>query len=141
MHRTKLEQDLQALSDKTMALGRVVATAIETAVTALAERDLAQARVISDPGPRLQKQLAALAERIESARQPVPVQLRSDGQTTVTIFKVGELGRFQARTVGLIPGRYTAVGARSGYRDVRREFVVQAGAASTELTIVCEDPV
>ncbi len=102
---------------------------------------LAQARSISDPGPRLKEQISALAGQVALAREPVVVELRSDGQTEVTIFKVGQLGRFQARTVGLIPGRYTAVGARAGYRDVRREFVVEAGSVGLALSVVCEDPI
>lgn len=102
---------------------------------------LAQARLIDKPGPRLREQMTALADQVRLAREPIAVRVRSDGQTKVTIYKVGELGRFEERNIGLIPGRYTAVGARAGYRDVRREFVVQAGATSPQLIVICEDPV
>lgn len=102
---------------------------------------LAQARQIPGPGPVLQRQITGLASEIAVARTPVTVQLRSDGLTRVVILKIGEIGRFQQQAVGLIPGRYTAVGSRVGYRDVRREFEVRAGEPPPPVSIICEDPV
>lgn len=102
---------------------------------------LAQARTVPAPGPVLTRQIKALAEHVAVARTPVVVQLQSDGLTSVTIYKIGELGRFEQQSVGLIPGRYTAVGSRSGYRDVRQEFEVLAGRSPPPVRILCEDPV
>ena len=39
----------------------------------------------------------------------------------------------------LVPGSYTVVGTRPGYRDVRREINVRPGAAAEPVVIRCED--
>lgn len=86
------------------------------------------------------RQLASrLEERLELSRQPVPVQLRSDNETEVTIYRVGKLGRFATETIELIPGRYTVIGVRDGFRDVRRELVVRAGEPVSPFVIQCEE--
>lgn len=102
---------------------------------------LVAARQVAAPGPRLAAQIAELEARVAVARDPVMVRLRSDGQTRVVILKLGEIGRFEEQAVGLVPGRYTAVGSRVGYRDVRREFEVRAGTPPAPISIICEEPV
>lgn len=84
------------------------------------------ALTIKPAGPRLAQQLQALGRLLVQARTPVTVPLRSDNQTHVTIYKVGDMGQFQEKSVNLIPGHYVAVGERTGYRDVRVEFTVHA---------------
>jgi eukaryotic-like serine/threonine-protein kinase len=92
-----------------------------------ADRTLAAARALSPPGDRIQAQIDTLQRLVAQARTPVAVQLRSDNVTEVTVFRVGEQGRFSEKSLELLPGRYVAVGARSGYRDVRVEFEVAPG--------------
>jgi hypothetical protein len=41
----------------------------------------------------------------------------------------------------LVPGQYTAVGTRPGYRDVRRQFDVHPGRATPPVVIACEDKI
>ena len=130
--RAALAQRLQSLIDQPTRL-------TSTAVSAQARTDLQQARAIANAGPRLREQIQKLEAAITQAAQPVSVRLRSDGQTEVTIYKVGALGRFSTHTVTLKPGRYIAVGTRNGYRDVRREFEVPAGAESHALDVRCEE--
>ena len=67
------------------------------------------------------------------------VALESDNATVVVIHRVGPLGAFERREVDLLPGRYTVVGSRMGYRDVRREIEVQPGAAPPPVLIRCEE--
>lgn len=88
---------------------------------------LARARAVTTPGPRLRAQIDAVDRLLRLASTPVPVRLVSDNQTTVTVYRVGEQGRFSERELALLPGRYVAVGARAGYQDVRVEFEVRAG--------------
>lgn len=102
---------------------------------------LAAARQVPAPGPRLAAQISELEAKVAVARDPVTVRLRSDGQTRVVILKMGEIGRFEEQAVGLVPGRYTAVGSRVGYRDVRREFEVRPGNPPAPISIICEEPV
>jgi len=106
-----------------------------------AEALLEQSGRIEDPGPKLRRQREALAEKLEAAQNPETVTLVSDGKTRVTLYKVGELGRFQERRLELLPGDYVAVGSREGYRDVRREFRVRPGEAPEEVIVICKETV
>ncbi len=83
--------------------------------------------------------MATLNDWLARADVPVPVALQSDNVTQVTIYRVGELGTFAQRSLDLVPGSYTVVGTRPGYRDVRREISVRPGAASGPVVIRCED--
>jgi hypothetical protein len=102
---------------------------------------LEYARKISPAGAVLAAQLNELDRLLQRARVPVKVVLESDSQTEVVIYKVGKLGAFQTRSIELKPGVYTAVGVRSGYRDVRKNFRVAPEAGTQSIIIRCEDPI
>jgi len=106
---------------------------------AQAEQLLENAATIEEPGTRLQAQMRELRELVAAAKTPVEVTFRSDGETTVTVFKVGELGNFQERTLTLRPGSYVAVGTRRGYRDVRQEFTVRPGEPPDPVVVICKE--
>jgi hypothetical protein len=110
-------------------------------VRAAARDTLARAASIASPGPVLQKQVTTLKDWVARADVPVPVALQSDNLTQVTIYRVGELGTFAERSLDLVPGSYTLVGTRPGFRDVRREISVRPGAAPQPVVIRCEDPI
>jgi serine/threonine protein kinase len=113
------------------------------AVAREAESILDRAREVPDPGPRHREQIAALEKALAEARTLVTVVLESDGETEVTVSRVGPLGRFRQRSLALRPGRYAIVGTRRGYRDVRRELVVPRGAGSPApaLVVRCEEAI
>jgi tetratricopeptide (TPR) repeat protein len=92
-------------------------------------------------GSRLYNQLSSLRSYLDRARLPITVTLNSDGVTDVTIFRITELGTFVTQTMQLIPGAYTAVGVRVGYRDVRQEFVVPFSGEEPIVTVICNEPV
>jgi len=96
---------------------------------------------IAEPGPKLQGQREELARLIDQASTPVAVKIASDGQTEVTLYKMGSLGKFQEKELMLTPGDYVAVGTRRGYRDVRREFSVRPGEAPERIVVVCRETV
>ena len=110
-------------------------------VRASARDTLSRAASISNQGPLLQKQVTTLKDWVARADVPVPVALQSDNLTQVTIYRVGELGVFAERSLDLVPGSYTLVGTRPGFRDVRREINVRPGAAPQPVVIRCEDPI
>ncbi len=110
-------------------------------VRAVAKETLARAASIANPGPILSRQVKTLGEWLARADVPVPVALRSDNITQVTIYRVGVLGAFEQRSLELVPGSYTVVGTRPGYRDVRREISVMPGAAPEPVVIRCEDKI
>jgi tetratricopeptide (TPR) repeat protein len=90
---------------------------------------------------RLAQKIAALTRHVSQASAPIPITLRSDGETEVVIYRVGPLGRFQEQRMELKPGTYTVVGSRAGYRDVRQVFTLRPGMAPPALFIRCEEPI
>lgn len=90
---------------------------------------------------RLQQQIEDLENALTKALIPLPVRLQSDSNTHVAIYHVGRLGNFDEREITLKPGRYTAVGTREGYRDVRREFTVAPGEEIPTVVIQCAEKI
>jgi len=90
---------------------------------------------------RLAEKIAALTRLVSQASVPLPVTLRSDGETEVVIYHVGRLGRFQEQRMELKPGTYTVVGSRPGYRDVRQVFTLRPDTPVPALVIRCEEPI
>jgi hypothetical protein len=110
-------------------------------VRGAARAALRRAQSVADPGPLLRQQVASVARLVDAAETPVRVALASDNLTEVTIYRVGRLGTFDHKDMELLPGRYTVVGVRAGYRDVRRELEVQPGRGVPTLDIRCEEPI
>ncbi len=110
-------------------------------VLAAARGLLEQARAVADPGSRLKGQISALDGLIHKATTPVTVELKSDQQTEVTVYRVGRLGTFDAKELQLRPGQYVAIGSRDGYRDVRKTFTVQPGRAPDPVSVVCTEQI
>jgi hypothetical protein len=132
--RAELDVRLEALLEDPLQLAI-------PAVYARGERALADASGIASPGPRLAGQVADLGRSLELARSPVDVQFRSDNVTHVTLFRVADLGQFQATSLRLKPGRYVAAGSRRGYRDVRVEFTVTGEPLEAPIVVQCEEPI
>ncbi len=94
-----------------------------------------------DIGPRLAGQRDELSRLLKRAATPVRVELVSDNQTSVTVYKVGVLGNFATTAIELRPGTYVAVGSRPGFRDVRHEFRVAPEIDMQPVVIRCEEPI
>jgi len=90
-------------------------------------------------GPRLTAQVEKLDQLVKMAQTLVKVLLESDNLTEVAVYKVGKLGRFYARDLGLRPGTYTVVGTRTGYKDVRQKIAVEAGKKKLRITVKCRE--
>jgi hypothetical protein len=110
-------------------------------VRAAARTAIARARGLDAPGAALERQVAAVDALITGAETPQRVALTSDNQTEVTVYRVGRIGTFERKEIELLPGRYTVVGMRAGYRDVRREFTLLPGREAPTLAIRCEEPI
>ncbi len=92
--------------------------------------------------PLLRQQAAALERAIALAETPVRVTLLSDNLTEVVVYRVARLGAFAARELELLPGRYTIVGRRAGFRDVRRELEIAPGASAlAPVDVRCLEPI
>lgn len=140
--RLQLDQLMQANLDDPLRLSdqavyqeaqNVLAVASDLAV------DLRQDGI--HPGDRLLSQIDELTVVLDKVTVPKEITLTSDGATFVTLYRVAELGTFEQTTVTLTPGRYVAVGTRSGYRDVREEFVVGLDDAPADVSIRCHDQI
>jgi len=113
----------------------------EASIGRQARAVLQRARAVADPGPQLRARADELQRTLDLAEQTVAVRFQSDNATQVTIYKVGRLGAFDSRVIDLRPGRYVAVGSRDGYRDVRRDFRVQADGSTGPIVVRCEEPI
>jgi hypothetical protein len=110
-------------------------------VRGAARAAIAKARAVPDPGQALQHKTRELEQLVAAAETPVRVAIASDNQTEVTIYRVGRLGAFERKDMELLPGRYTVVGTRNGFRDVRRELTVVPGREPPALVIRCEEQI
>jgi hypothetical protein len=116
--------------------------------TLLNDRHLGNAvQLLSDAGeitPR-DAELAAMMEHLDrlltAAQTPVPVTLTSDNLTEVAVYRVGRMGRFDARDLNLRPGTYTVVGTRDGYRDVRLTVTISPGTTPPAVHVVCTEAI
>jgi tetratricopeptide (TPR) repeat protein len=127
----KVIDDPDRLADP--AVAGDAARLLERARAALAESEAEQ--------PRLAGQAERLAALLVRANTEVPVTLRSDGETSVTVYRVARLGTFERHTLELRPGEYTAVGTRPGYRDVRETFRVAPEDPPLTVTVACTEAI
>ena len=131
--RLQLNDSLQAIIDRPDLLASADARAQAATL-------LQSAQQISSPGPVLRLQMARVSALLPEFERPVRLSLVSDGFTQVTITNVGAFGSFTHRDVELKPGRYTVIGSREGYRDVRRDISVSPGQTQT-ISVSCYEPI
>ena len=104
-----------------------------------AEQLLAAASEAPPAEMLLAKKITTLRELVAQASTPLTVTLNSDGATSVVVYRVGRLGQFNTRQLELLPGDYTIVGSRPGYRDVRKVIAVRPGVPLPVLAVRCEE--
>lgn len=92
-------------------------------------------------GPRLASQRDELSRLLKRAATPLTVEIVSDNETDVSIYKVGKLGAFDRTELSLRPGTYVAVGSRPGFRDVRLEFRVAPEIDMQPVVVRCEEKI
>jgi eukaryotic-like serine/threonine-protein kinase len=130
--RLDLDDSLQAIIDRPDLLAAAEARGHAATL-------LQSAQAIDAPGPVLRLQMARVSALLPEFEKPVHLSLVSDGLTQVTVMGVGTFGGFTRRDVELKPGRYTLVGSRDGYRDVRRDISVSPGQTQT-ISVSCYEP-
>lgn len=108
-----------------------------------AEQLLTQANSFKNDnaGPILQSQINRLQALITNAKTLVEVTLRSDNATSVEIYHVGRYQPFYEKHLNLRPGKYTVVGQRPGFRDVRMTVEVKTDSEMPLFVFIrCEEP-
>ena len=109
---------------------------VNTRALGAAEAVLADATAIAPRGPVLEAQIVELQKLLLWAKTPVAVTFTSDNQTDVTLLRVKRLGSFATSELTLRPGRYTALGVRNGFRDVRINFDITPDSR-TDVDVRC----
>jgi len=132
--RNELGSKLQGLLDRPE---RLAAPSVRAEALALLDR----ARSASPSGPVIRSQIARLEILLPEFDKPVRVALESDNATRVMIQRVGEFGPFTRRELELKPGKYTIVGTRAGYRDVRHDVTVAPGQEVQTISVRCLEPI
>jgi tetratricopeptide (TPR) repeat protein len=94
-----------------------------------------QARGQEDGKPELAGKVQNLDRLIALAQTPAAVTLQSDGQTRITVYRIGRFEPARTIKLDLRPGNYIAVGTRPGYRDVRVTFKVEPGMKTLAITV------
>ncbi len=131
--RAVLNKELTAIIDQPERL-------VDAAILREARESLARAKEAATPGPKLRAQISEVESVLTVASTPLSVSVRSDGATEVTVYKVARLGLFEERQLELRPGKYTAVGTRRGFRDVRVVFTVTPGETAS-VYIACSEAI
>jgi hypothetical protein len=146
--RAELNASLQALIDRPERLS-------SPSVRDQAQALLDTANRQSPSGPVLRSQITRLgllmpdydgavksgSVRADLMDKPVRLSLVSDNATDVAITSIGQFGTFAKRDIQLKPGRYTVIGTRDGFRDVRRDITIAPGQESQTISVSCSDPI
>ncbi|MCB1631079.1 MAG: hypothetical protein H7A12_03935 [Pseudomonadales bacterium] len=130
-----------ALDEALVELERNPERLLDPGTRARTEELITRTAAISDPGRRLQAQLATARRLLGAYSTPVALHLRSDGQTEVSVLRIGSYGTMTDKALELLPGDYVAVGRRTGYRDVRIAFRIRPGQAPGEVLVQCVEKV
>jgi hypothetical protein len=146
--RAELNASMQALIDRPE---RLSSASVRQQATAL----LDTANQQSPSGPVLRSQIARLgllmpdyddavktgSVQTDLLDKPVRLSLVSDNATAIAIPSIGQFGTFAKRDIQLKPGRYTVIGTRDGFRDVRRDITIAPGQESQTISVSCSDPI
>jgi tetratricopeptide (TPR) repeat protein len=132
--RADLSESLQALIDRPE---RLASPAVRSEADTLIKRAAGQ-----DPsGPVLRSQIQRLQILLPGYDVPVRLEMVSDNATQVQIQRVGTFGAFSKREIELKPGKYTVVGTRPGFRDVRRDVTIAPGDNVQTISVSCVEPI
>jgi hypothetical protein len=132
-----LASALQALIDEPE---RLAAQSVRSEADALIQR----AHAVPNAGPVLRSQVARLEILLPEFDKPVRLALVSDNATQVAIQRVGDFGAFSRREIELKPGKYTVLGRREGFRDVRRDVTIAPGTGADQvqtISVSCVEPI
>ncbi len=102
---------------------------------------LSNISTLENPGTKIEQGVITLNSLIQLAQQPIAITIQSDNLTNIAIFKVGKFGRFEQRKLELKMGKYTIVGSRPGYRDIRKTFIVSNEMTDKTISVLCDEPI
>jgi hypothetical protein len=97
------------------------------------------ARSGGDLGPQVPTKIAALETLLTNMATPQKLDVISDSKTSVTVERVGSLGKIEKVSIELKPGKYVLRGSRQGYRDVRMEIDITPDSPRNSYAIICDE--
>jgi len=106
-----------------------------------AQATLEEVLLLQSGGEEWDQLLARFETMVKEATTPVRVVLESDGMTSVDVYKVGRLGSFESKELALLPGTYTVVGHRDGYKDIRVKLEVTEEAEPVHASVICREKI
>ena len=106
-----------------------------------AQQLLNETAALNKPGSKIEQAALTLKELLYLAKQPISITLQSDNKTDIAIYKVGKFGKFERLEIELKPGKYTIVGSRSGFRDVRKVITVLADMTDKTIDVRCDESI
>lgn len=75
----------------------------------------------------LKSEAIKLRNFLEKQSKPVGLELSSDNRTWVSISGYDHLGKFNNKSIKILPGKYRIVGRRKGFEDAVRAVTIIAG--------------
>ena len=109
-------------------------------IRAAAKKALIQVKPFGSHSPTLLKQSKRLEDILVNATIKIPVQFLSDGQTSIELVGLGQLGRFKKRDHSLSPGEYSLLGRCEGYKDQRLNFSISIDQSDAQvIRLVCDE--
>ncbi|MBM3512957.1 MAG: tetratricopeptide repeat protein, partial [Alphaproteobacteria bacterium] len=130
----EIETELIALAAKPERLA-------SAAVSQHARDILARASRMTPVQSRLQTGIEGLQSALAAMQKSVEVRLVSDGRTTISIQRLGQVGTLQERVIAMTPGRYVITGTRKGFRDIRLEVEIRPDSAVSTVSVICNEPI
>ena len=138
-HQTaqRLVSLLTAVSAHLNAPQRLAADNVAAQAGALIE----QSRTARPVSPTLVSRADALARLLDRYSRQVPVQVLSDGKTSVSVRGVGRVGTVVSKVIHLKPGAYRFEGSRSGYRSEIVRVSVPPDGTDVSVQVICDEPI
>ena len=106
-----------------------------------AKQLLSEVASLNHMGSKINQSATTLKQLLIQANTPISITLQSDNQTDIAIYKVGKLGKFSSHELKLKPGKYTIVGSRTGFRDIRKVVTILANMNEKTIQVRCEEPI
>ncbi len=106
-----------------------------------AKKLLSEIALLENPGDKIKHRVDKLEYLLIQANLPISITLKSDNLTDIVVFKVAKFGKFENKHLKLKPGKYTLVGSRPGYRDIRKVLLVTADMQEKVFSVQCEEQI
>ena len=87
----------------------------------------------------LETEVLELKKELDLQSQPMPLTLKSNGRTWVSIVGFELLGKFRTKEINILPGVYQVQGTRRRYKNVDFEIRIQQGKDPGPITVICDE--